>query len=410
MTVAPCAVMLHLADLLLKLQPSYCWAFWAKPYILYIIYTRFFLTSTFSALDFYVGYDYNGSMSLIHGVGDFFALDIGTTAIRLVQLGGNAQHGWVLQKFAYVPVDRRVLEDGSAAGQRRLGETILGAMQQAGITTKNVAVGMPAAKTFTAIVRVENMPENELINMIKYQLDKYIPMPVDEATVDYVSLGVCPHDQTKAEVLISSSAVEYAEARMELIESYGLNVVAQEPESLAMARALTPVGAQDARMIIDLGERSTDLVMMYRGLPRLVRSIPGGFSLLINTVASSLSVKEDQARQFILKFGLAQDKVEGQVFKALDSTLESFASELGKSMRFFKSEYMNVPVGGIVLSGFAGMIPFIAEYIEAKTGVSTTQGNPWQMVRVSPEQQQVLQPVASEFAVAIGLAERGNDR
>ena len=97
------------------------------------------------------------------------------------------------------------------------------------------------------------------------------------------------------------------------------------------------------------------------------------------------------------------------MFQALDSTLESFASELTKSMRFFKSEYMNVPVGGIVLSGFAGMIPFIAEYIEAKTNVPTTQGNPWQMVRVTPEQQQVLAPVASEFAVAIGLAERSND-
>lgn len=349
-------------------------------------------------------------MSLVHGVGDFFALDIGTTAIRLVQLTGNVQHGWVLQKFAYVPVERKVLEDGSAAGQRRLGETILGAMKQAGITTKNIAVGMPAARTFTSIVRVENLPENELLNTIKYQLDKYIPMAVDEATVDYVSLGVCPHDATKAEVLISSSANDFAETRMELIESFGLNVIAQEPESLAMARALTPVGALDARMIIDLGERSTDLVMMYRGMPRLVRSIPGGFALLIKTVSSALSVKEEHARQFILKFGLAQDKVEGQVFQALDSTLESFASELTKSMRFFKSEYMNVPVGGIVLSGFAGMIPFIAEYIEAKTNVPTTQGNPWQMVRVTPEQQQVLAPVASEFAVAIGLAERGNDR
>lgn len=349
-------------------------------------------------------------MSLIHGVGEFFALDIGTTAIRLVQLSGNVQHGWTLQKFAYVPIDRRMLEDGSAAGQRHLGETILGAMKQAGITTNNVAVGMPASKTFTSVVRVDNLPDNELMNMIKYQLDKYIPMPVDEATVDYVSLGVCPHDNSKAEVLISSSAVEFSEARMELIESYGLNVIAQEPESLAMARALTPVGAQDARMIIDLGEYSTDLVMMYRGAPRLVRSIPGGFHLLITTVSSSLGVKDDQARQFILKFGLAQDKVEGQVFRALDSTLENFASELGKSMRFFKSEYMNAPVGGIVLSGFAGMIPFIAEYIEAKTGVSTSQGNPWQLVRVSPEQQQVLQPVANEFAVAIGLAERGNDR
>ena len=349
-------------------------------------------------------------MSLIHGVGDFFALDIGTTAIRLVQLSGDAQHGWTLQKFAYVPVEQKVLEDSSALGMRRLGETILGAMQQAGITTKNIAVGMPAAKTFTSIVKVDNQSEEELENTIKYQLDKYIPMAIDEATVDYVSLGVCPNDPTKVEVLISSTAVDFAESRMEWIESFGLNVIAQEPESLAMARALMPAGAQDARLIIDLGERSTDLVMMYRGMPRLVRSIPGGFSLMIKTVTSALNVRADQARQFILKFGLAQDKVEGQVFKALDSTLESYASELSKSIRFFKSEYMDAPVGGIILSGFAGMIPFIAEYIEAKTDVPTTQGNPWQLVRVSPEQQQVLQPVASEFAVAIGLAERSNER
>ena len=336
-------------------------------------------------------------MSLIHGVGDFFALDIGTTAIRLVQLSGDAQHGWTLQKFAYVPVEQKVLEDSSALGMRRLGETILGAMQQAGITTKNIAVGMPAAKTFTSIVKVDNQSEEELENTIKYQLDKYIPMAIDEATVDFVSLGVCPNDPTKVEVLISSTAVDFAESRMELIESFGLNVIAQEPESLAMARALMPAGAQDARL-------------MYRGMPRLVRSIPGGFSLMIKTVTSALNVRADQARQFILKFGLAQDKVEGQVFKALDSTLESYASELSKSIRFFKSEYMDAPVGGIILSGFAGMIPFIAEYIEAKTDVPTTQGNPWQLVRVSPEQQQVLQPVASEFAVAIGLAERSNER
>ena len=162
-------------------------------------------------------------------------------------------------------------------------------------------------------------------------------------------------------------------------------------------------------MIIDLGEKSTDLVVTYRGAPRLVRSIPGGFAALVRTTASSLSVREDQARQFILKFGLAQDKLDGQVFKSLDTTLESFAQELMKSIGFFQGKYMNAPVGGIVLSGLAGVIPFIAEYIEAKTQVATTQGNPWQLVKATAQQQQALSSVANEFSVAIGLAERSND-
>ncbi|MBQ7802272.1 type IV pilus assembly protein PilM [Candidatus Saccharibacteria bacterium] len=348
-------------------------------------------------------------MNILKGVGDFFAMDVGTTSIRIVQLSGDAQRGWSLQKYAYVPVDERTIQDSSQLGKKKFQDIVVQAVNQAGIKTKNIAIGLPAGKTFTAIVETDNADPKEIEKSVKYSLDQYIPMAVDEAKADFKVLGPSPNDPAKAEVLVSSTAIEYAETTLEMVEGMGFNVVAMEPEPLAMARALTPVGAVDARMIVDLGEKSTDLVVVFRGAPRLVRSIPGGFDSLVKTVAGALSVREDQARQFILKFGLAQDKIEGQVFRALDSTLEAFASELSKSVIFFQGKYTNVKVGGIVLSGFAEIIPFIAEYIEAKTDVPTMQGNPWQMVRVSPEQQSALMNVASEFAVVIGLAERSNE-
>ena len=348
-------------------------------------------------------------MSLLHGVGDFFALDIGTNSIRMIQLSGNAEKGWTLDKFAYVPVDQKITKDDSETGKRKLGEIILGAREQAGIKTKNIAIGLPARKTYTAIIEVPNAPQRELTQTVKYEADQYVPMSVDEAKIDFAVLGISPNDAKKAEILLSSTDNAYAEAVMESVEQLGLNVIAQEPEPIAMVRALAPVGVQDARMIIDLGETSTDLVVMYQGSPRLVRSIPGGLLGFVRTVENSLKVRDDQARQFILKFGLAQDKLEGKVFEALKSTLEGFAMEMTKSVRFFQNRYVGAQVGGIVLSGFSGIIPFMAEYIEMQTGVATTQGNPWQYVKVTPAQQQMLLPVASEFAVAIGLAERSNE-
>lgn len=348
-------------------------------------------------------------MSLLHGVGDFFALDIGTNSIRMIQLSGNAEKGWTLDKFAYVPVDQKITKDDSETGKRKLGEIILGAREQAGIKTKNIAIGLPARKTYTAIIEVPNAPQRELTQTVKYEADQYVPMSVDEAKIDFAVLGISPNDAKKAEILLSSTDNAYAESVMESVEQLGLNVIAQEPEPIAMVRALAPVGVQDARMIIDLGETSTDLVVMYQGSPRLVRSIPGGLLSFVRTVENSLKVRDDQARQFILKFGLAQDKLEGKVFEALKSTLEGFAMEMTKSVRFFQNRYVGAQVGGIVLSGFSGIIPFMAEYIEMKTGVATTQGNPWQYVKVTPAQQQMLLPVASEFAVAIGLAERSNE-
>ena len=342
-------------------------------------------------------------------MGDFFALDIGTNSIRMIQLSGNAEKGWTLDKFAYVPVDQKITKDDSETGKRKLGEIILGAREQAGIKTKNIAIGLPARKTYTAIIEVPNAPQRELTQTVKYEADQYVPMSVDEAKIDFAVLGISPNDAKKAEILLSSTDNAYAESVMESVEQLGLNVIAQEPEPIAMVRALAPVGVQDARMIIDLGETSTDLVVMYQGSPRLVRSIPGGLLSFVRTVESSLKVRDDQARQFILKFGLAQDKLEGKVFEALKSTLEGFAMEMTKSVRFFQNRYVGAQVGGIVLSGFSGIIPFMAEYIEMQTGVATTQGNPWQYVKVTPAQQQMLLPVASEFAVAIGLAERSNE-
>lgn len=329
--------------------------------------------------------------------------------MRIVQLSGNSQKGWTLQKFAYVPIDQKLTQDSSDLGKKRLGEAILGAVNQAGIKTKNIAIGLPANKTFTAIVETETLPEKELKKTFKYEMDKYIPMAMSDAKADYVILDQSPNDPAKTEVLVSSVAKDYAESTMEMIEKTGLNIIAMEPEPLAMARALSMPGAIDATMMVDLGENSADLVITFKNHPRLVRSVPGGFSTLVKTVANRLNVREDQARQFILKFGLDEHQVEGQVFKVLSTNLENFASELTKSVRFFQTKYINGKVGGIVLSGYASMIPLLAEFIEAKTNIPTIKGNPWQLVKTTPDQQRALMNVASEFAVAIGLSERSND-
>ena len=348
-------------------------------------------------------------MDLLHGVGDFFSLDIGTNSMRIVQLSGNSQHGWTLQKYAYVPISQQLTQDSSDLGKKRLGEAIMGAVNQAGIKTKNIAVGLPASKTFTSIVVTETLPEKELNKSFKYEIDKYVPMAINDAKADCIILGPSLNDPSKTEILVSSVAKDYAESTLDMIERTGLNVIAMEPEPLAMARSLTTPGAIDATLVADLGEESTDIVVMYKDKPRLVRSIPGGVDALIRAIAGGLNVRNDQARQYLLKFGLDEQQLEGQVFRILNSHLDTYASELAKSIRFFQTKYINGKVGGIVLSSYGCSIPLLPEYIEAKTGVPTMKGNAWQLVRTTEDQQRILMNVAQEFAVAIGLSERSND-
>jgi len=343
-----------------------------------------------------------------HGVGDFFALDIGTNAVRVVQLSSSGADSWTLSHFGYAPLDEKVAASSSPEAQRKLGEVIMTAVGQSGIKTKNVVIGLPSSKTFTTVIEMPIMPENELRNTIKYQVDQYIPMAVNEAKVDWAPLGTSLHDPKMQEVLIASTSNAYAEERLEFIEGLGLNVIAAEPDPLAMIRSILSSGIPDARLIIDVGEHSTDLAITFGDSPRLVRTIPTGVKSLVKAAVQNLNVQEDQARQFILKFGLAPDRLEGQVYRAIESTLDGFAVELTKSIKFFQTRYPNTPVGGVMLSGYGAVVPGFAEYVSSRTGIQAAMANPWQKVRVSQTDQQQLSSVAAEFATVIGLAQRRN--
>jgi type IV pilus assembly protein PilM len=250
--------------------------------------------------------------------------------------------------------------------------------------------------------------ESELKATLKYQIDQYIPMAIDEAKVDWALLGQSLHDPRQQEVLLASTANAYAEERLEFIESLGLNVIAAEPDPLAMIRSLLPSGVKDARLIIDVGEMSTDLAVTFGDAPRLVRTIPTGLNSLVKAAVQNLNVQEDQARQFIVKFGLAPDRLEGQVYRAVEGVLDGFAAELTKSIKFFQTRYPNTPVGGILLSGYGGIVPKFGDYVTAKTGVQSQVANPWQKVRVQQSDQQQLGAIATEFSTAVGLAQRRN--
>lgn len=345
-------------------------------------------------------------MAMIKGVGDFFGLDIGLNGVRVVQLAPSGAGRWALRHYGYAPVDVKVTMANTAEARHRLSEVIMTVVGQSGIKTKAVAIGLPANKTFVTVVDVPNAEVGELKNTLKYSLDQYIPMAVDEAKVDWKLLGQSPQDPSKQEVLIASTAVSYAEERLELVESLGFDVIAAEPDPLAMIRAVLKPGLKDAQVIVDMGEQSVNVAITYADVPRLVRTIPNGLSTLVHAAVQNLNVDEDQARQFVLKFGLAQDKLEGKVPHALDTTLEGFVSELLKSIKFFQTKYPSIVVSQIVLVGYASTIPQMPEYIAAKTGIQASAANPWQFVSV-PSNNQDLAANTAEFAVAVGLAQRG---
>lgn len=347
-------------------------------------------------------------MNILKRMGNFFALDVGTSAIRVVQLARTGDKSWSLSNYGYVPIDSRISSSDSEESRRRTAETIMTAVGQSGIKTKDVAIGIPSNKTFTTVIDVPQTSEAELRATMKYQIDQYIPMAIDEAKVDWALLGPSLRAPNQQEVLLSSVSRDYSESVLELVESLGLNVIAAEPNPIAMARALSPPGATGATVLLDMGEQSTDIAIVYADAPRLIRTIPTGLISLVRATVTNLNVQEDQARQFLLKFGLATDRLEGQVFRSLEPTLDNFASELIKSIKFFETRYPTISIDAVSITGFSASVPQFDSFLMSKVGKQVHPANIWHDIQVSTDDQRQLSLVGAEFATAVGLAKRSS--
>lgn len=344
-------------------------------------------------------------MSLLLGdSAEFFGLDIGSTAVRLVELHGPAG-GKTLLKYAYVPVENNISMSDSKTDQQALAQIISHLIKQAGVGTKNVAVGIPSARVFTTVADVDRLPASELAKSIPLQADSLIPTPLAESKIDWSLIGDSPTDGNKQEILLTSVPNKFVEERLDLLETIGLNVIAFEPDNLAMARALA-LPDPKPQLLIDVGRNSTDLVVVSNGIPHLTRSIPTGVEAIVRSAMQNLSVDAKQADQFVFKFGLSKDKLEGQVFQAISGTVDLLITEIEKSIKFFQTRYHNLKIERIVVTGGASIIPEFPLYLANRFGLNVEIGDAWRGVSYSSDRQNELSAISNQFGVAVGLAER----
>lgn len=344
-------------------------------------------------------------MSVLSGTTNFFGLDIGSTGIRIVELRGSGAQK-VLSKYAYLPIDAKLAASDSKNDQQRLAEAIKQLIEQANLSTKNVAVGLPSSRVFTTVADVDRMPPADLAKSIRFQADTLIPTPLAESKIDWAALGDSPVDKAKIEILLSSIPNDYISKRLDMLESIGLNVIAFEPDNLALARALCAPDDQAVQMVLDIGYKSCDLVVMAAGQPRLTRSIATGMQAIIQGAVQNLSIDEKQAEEFVYKFGLAQDKLEGQVHQAILPNVDILVGEVEKSIKFFQARYTNLPLTRVVVTGGASVVPEFPVYLANKLNINIEIGNAWRNIAYSSDRQQELSAISNQFGVAVGLAER----
>jgi type IV pilus assembly protein PilM len=278
-------------------------------------------------------------------------------------------------RAAVAPLKPGVLRDGELSDPSAL-TAALKALWAEHKLPDRVRVGIANQRI---VVRTLDLPplsdEKALASAVRVEAPDHIPMPIDEAVLDYQSLGVVQTPEgPRTRVVIVAVRREMIERYADAIRAAGLKIAGVDLSAFALVRSMMQPAAGDAGVLYVHATGLTNVAVASGGHCLFTRAAGGGLEALIQTLAERRGLTHEHAEQWIRHVGLQQplEEVEGdaEVVAATRAVLEEGVHQLADTVRnslnFYRMQQNSETVSRAVLTGPATDIPgFVAAFASA---------------------------------------------
>ncbi len=337
---------------------------------------------------------------------DFLGLDIGSKSVKAVQLSGSSNKRLVA--YASTPLQSPALnfENPEQINTDVLRQPLKELVSSSGFTTRNAVVSLPESKIFTRVVEMPKMSKKELGTAIKFEAEQYIPVPLDDVTMDWEFIPESTNSNGKMGVLLVAAPKTLISNIVEMLKKSGITPVAIESETISLVRSV--VGNNEnlpTTMIISIGAATTDLTIVKSGSVRFTRSIGTGGEALTRAISQNLNLDLEQAEEYKRSYGLDKSQADGEIAKVLTPVFNVILNDVRRALSFFKSRNPHDEVRRVVLVGGSASLPGATGFLAESLGVEIQLGNPWEGIEVPGNyNRQEIEDEGPSFSVAVGLA------
>ncbi len=196
---------------------------------------------------------------------------------------------------------------------------------------------------------------------------------------------------------------------LKLFKEVGVELAALESSAIAMRRAVnSSLATRSGVMLVDMGEKYSDIVSMNNGNVYFTRSMSVGGESLTRAISVNLGLDMPSAEEYKKAYGMKEMELEGKIKNALLPVFTSMAEEIRRALVSFREE-IGKPVELLVLSGGGANMPGLAEELTKILGVEVQVIQPF--IRIDTSKVQLSLNLVSEgcrFSLAMGLGLRGD--
>ncbi|MDD5145483.1 MAG: type IV pilus assembly protein PilM [Candidatus Pacebacteria bacterium] len=356
-----------------------------------------------------------------------FGLDISDLSLKIVKLKKKGKF-LSLASFGETKISPGILTEGEVKDEKKLAQIIKESVKNITgekLKTKYVVSSLPEEKTFLQVIQMPKMKEEELKKAVLFEAENYIPLPIDQVYLDSQIVPQLYDHLDHSDVLILALPKKIVDPYLFSIKSAGLQPLAFEIESQAIARALIKNELSESpALLIDLGAGRTSFIIFSGYSLKFTSSIPISSQGFNEVISRSLGVNNEKAEELKREYGLQENiklkkddgkTKDGEIFEALIPSLTDLIEQIKKYLSYYQTHALhehslpnNKGVKKILLSGGGANLKGLDDFLSLELKIPVEVANPW--VNILPSQIKELPQLPFEkslsFTTALGLALR----
>jgi type IV pilus assembly protein PilM len=238
---------------------------------------------------------------------DVVGLDIQPGLIAAVQASVN---GSILaQRAAVMPLAGDLVREGEVVDAEALGEALREMFDDAGLS-KRVRVGVANQRTVMRTLELPPVTDHkELAAAVRFQAQDQVPMPLNNAVLDFHPLGVIdtPAGPRQRVVLVAAQR-DMIERLLAAVRSAGLRPEGVDLSAFALIRSLYRTDEDHAGRVLYLNvDGLTNLAIAEGTVCRFTRVVGGGMEAMAVELAERRGIALTEARALLSAVDLTAD-------------------------------------------------------------------------------------------------------
>lgn len=345
-------------------------------------------------------------------VTDFFGINIGHSSIKLARIVQEKDKSLKLAGISSTPTTMDFLADRSVLGFERLSAEIMLAYKNSKFKTKNCVLSIPETEVFARLLSLPQVEDKEISETINWALKPMVPVPMENLNISFLEIDKSNAKKEKASWYAVAAPKDRINQYMQMFSNSGLNLLAIETESLAIARLIQhsyKILPSEDVFIMDIGAETTNVILARGGIPLFSQSISTGSNALTKILASDFAIESEKAEEYKIKFGLDLTGEGQKIARSLLPIMDLILGEALRTLRYYEEKIKGPGITKAYLTGGGSALLGIKEYFEKKSSLQTTIADLLANIAspLATDQNQNFRAGISGFNVAIGLALKG---